>query len=151
MFLPGDTDFSNVAGYRAEVGWSEVSPRLVALAAALNRLLAASDGVAEALTRHDRGALESSNELATALVEEVGDLAGTLTDEDRTEIARTAIPGIREKLAAAARRNAYLIEQAWAVDAALMRLMIGVGRVGPEGPVGGYSAPTGPAYLDRGA
>jgi hypothetical protein len=151
MFAPGDADFASAAGSRVEIGWSQVSPGLVALASALNRLLAASDGVAEALTRHDRIALENSNELTSALVEEIGDLAESLTDEDRAGIRETPIPGLRSRLAAAARRNAFLIEQAWAVDAALMRLMIGGGRIGPDDSVSGYNTAPGPAYVDRGA
>ncbi len=151
MFAPGDAEFASTAGSRAEIGWSQPSPRLVAMAAALTRLLAASDRVAEALTRHDRSALESSNELASSLVEEIGKLAGDLSDQERAEMTETAIPGLRMQLGAVARRNAYLIEQAWAVDAALMRLMLGVGRVGPDNSVSGYNSAPGPAYVDRGA
>jgi hypothetical protein len=61
------------------------------------------------------------------------------------------VPGLCARLADGARRNAYLIEQAWAVDAALMRLLLGLGRVGADGTVGGYSVPPGPTYVDRGA
>ena len=150
MFAPGDADFG-AAGYRPEAGWAQISPRLAALASALDRLLAASDSVAEALNRHDRVALESSNDLATSLVEEVGRLAGDLTDQERAELLSSPIPGLRQKLSNAARRNACLIEQAWAVDAALMRLMLGVGRVGPDNSVSGYNCAPGPAYVDRGA
>jgi hypothetical protein len=42
-----------------------------------------------------------------------------------------------------------LIEQAWAVDAALMRLLLGLGKVGSDGSVGGYSSNPGPSYVDR--
>jgi len=50
------------------------------------------------------------------------------------------VPALCERLAASARRNAYLIEQAWAVDAALIRLLMGLAGLAPDGTVGGYSA-----------
>lgn len=151
MFAAADSDFAG-AGYRVDATWSQVSPRLVALASALTRLLAASDGVADALTRHDRIALERSNEISTVLLEEVGGIAGDLSDDDRYVLAESPIPGLRERLAVASRRNAYLIEQAWAVDAALMRLVLGGGRLGMDNPsVTGYETAPGPAYVDRGA
>jgi hypothetical protein len=150
MFAPGDADYRRAPGYSADTGWSP-SPRLVALASTLSRLLAASNGVTEALTRHDRVALETSNELSSSLVAEVGDLAVGLTDQERLDLASTPIPELRAELAAAARRNAVLIEQAWAVDAALMRLILGGGKTGQDAAGTGYGSAPGPAYVDRGA
>jgi len=148
MYTPGDREFAgNAVAYRVGFG----SPELTALAAALTRLVSASDGVADAVTRHDRLALVRSNEQAEALVVEINRLAPTLTDEDRMMLGEFGVPVLCERLAAGARRNAYLIEQAWAVDAALMRLLLGVGKVGADGTVGGYAVPPGPTYLDRGA
>jgi hypothetical protein len=144
MFAAGETDLV--------ASWSQLPPRLVALASALARLLAASDGVAEALTRHDRVALEKSNELSTQLLAQVGNLAGDLTDDERAWMPESPIPALRERLAVASRRNATLIEQAWAVDAALMRLVLSGGRLGGEqSPVSTYDSTPGPAYVDRGA
>jgi hypothetical protein len=150
MFAAGEAGLGS-AGSRAESGWSEPSPRLAALASTLDRLVVASDSVAAALIGHDRIALENSNQLASALVEQVRALSETLTEADRAELPAGPIPGLRQKLSTAARRNAHLLEQAWAVDAALMRLMLGVGRVGPDNTVGVYSPAPGPAYVDRGA
>jgi hypothetical protein len=148
MFAPGDREFAGSAvGYRVSFG----SPELTALTTALNRLVSASDGVADAVTRHDRLALVQSNEQADALVDEVNRLAAALTDEDRMMLDEFGVPALCERLSAGARRNAYLIEQAWAVDAALMRLLVGLGKVGADGTVGGYAVPSGPTYLDRGA
>jgi hypothetical protein len=148
MFAPGDREFAgNAVAYRGGFG----SPELTALATALTSLVSASDGVADAVTRHDRLALVRSNEQADALVDEVNRLAVALTAEDRLMLGEFGVPVLCEKLAAGARRNAYLIEQAWAVDAALMRLLLGLGRVGADGTVGGYAVPPGPTYLDRGA
>ncbi len=145
MIAAGETDFV--------ASWSnQLPPRLVALASALTRLLAASDGVAEALTRHDRIALEKSNDLSTSLHNEVGQLADDLTDDERSWVDQSPIPALRDRLAVASRRNATLIEQAWAVDAALMRLILSGGRVGNErSAVSGYEATPGPSYVDRGA
>jgi hypothetical protein len=148
MFAPSDREFAGSAvGYRVSFG----SPELSALAAALARLVSASDGVADAVTRHDRLALVRSNEQADALVDEVNQLAAALTDEDRLMLGEFGVPVLCERLAVGARRNAYLIEQAWAVDAALMRLLLGLGKVGSDGTVSGYSVPGGPTYVDRGA
>ena len=151
MFAAADSDFAG-AGYRVDATLWQVSPRLVALASALTRLLGASDAVADALTRHDRTALDRSNEVSTALMAEIGHIAGDLSDDDRLVLAESPIPSLRERLAVASRRNAYLIEQAWAVDAALMRLILGGGRIGAENSsVTGYETAPGPAYVDRGA
>ncbi len=148
MFAPGDREFADSAvGYRVSFG----SPELIALTTALSRLVSASDGVAEAVTRHDRLALVKSNEQADALVDEVNRLAATLTDDDRAMLAEFGVPALCERLAAGARRNAHLIEQAWAVDAALMRLLLGLGKIGADGTVGGYAVAPGPTYVDRGA
>jgi len=148
MFAPSEGEFAGGAvGYRVSFG----SPELAALATALNSLVSASDGVADAVTRHDRLALVRSNEQADALVDEVNRLAESLTPQDREMLGEFGVPALCEQLAVGARRNAYLIEQAWAVDAALMRLLVGIGKVGPDGAVGGYGVQPGAAYLDRGA
>jgi hypothetical protein len=146
MFAPGDLELAgNAVSYRASFGSAELS----ALTTALTNLLAASDGVAEAVTRHDRIALTRCSEQAEALVEEANRLAEALTEEDRAMLGEVGVVALSGRLAAGARRNAYLIEQAWAVDAALMRLLLGLGKVGADGTVGGYSANPGPAYVDR--
>jgi hypothetical protein len=146
MFAQGDLSLAgNAVDYRADFG----SPALSALTSALTRLLAASDGVAEAVRRHDRIALISANEQADALVGEVNTLNAALTDIDRAMLGAVGVPDLCERLGVNARRNALLIEQAWATDAALMRLILGVGKVGADGTVGQYSSNPGPSYVDR--
>lgn len=146
MFAPGDGDLTGTAAeYRPGLG----SPELSALATALTRLVATSESVSDAVTRHDRIALLVANDQADYLVDEVNRLAAGLSDADRVELPAYGIPVLCERLAAGARRNAYLIEQAWAVDAALMRLLLGLGKVGSDGTVGGYAASSGPTYVDR--
>ena len=146
MLAQGDLTPAGIAvDYRGDFG----TPALSALTAALSRLVAASDGVAEAVRRHDRLGLISCNEQADALVGEVNRLNSSLTDEDRALLGVVGVPALCERLSVGARRNALLIEQAWAVDAALMRLLLGLGKVGPDGNVGGYSSNPGPSYVDR--
>jgi hypothetical protein len=125
------------------------APGPAALRAALTGLLAASDRVSDAVRRHDRLALEAANASADALVVEVGLLAASLTPADRPILTEFGIPAACERLAAGSRRNALLIEQAWAVDAALMRLMLGAGRAGADGSAAGYGPTPGPTWLDR--
>ena len=146
MLTPGDRDY---AGYPADLMVGLESPELSALKAALGKLVETSDGVAEAVTRHDRVALVEYNERADALVDDVNRLSAALSDSDRVLLPDLGVPALCERLAAGARRNAYLIEQAWAVDAALMRLLMGLGRVGPDGTPGGYSSGPAPTYVDR--
>jgi hypothetical protein len=146
MFAPGDREF---VGGAAEFRPSRGSPELSALASALSRLVATSDSVADAVTRHDRIALVTSNEQSEALVSEVNRLSTSLSDADRALLPEYGIPPLCERLAVGARRNAYLIEQAWAVDAALMRLLLGLGRVGADGQPGGYATAPIPSYVDR--
>lgn len=125
------------------------SPGAAALCAALALLEDVSARVTDAVTRHDRVALEAANADAEALVAEVGRLAATLSPAERPFLAPLGIPAACERLAAGSRRNALLIERAWAVDAALMRLLLGAGRAGTEGTATGYGAAAGPTWLDR--
>ena len=148
MLAPGE---SELAGYEVSSRASFGSAELNALAIALSRLVAASDGVADAVTRHDRVALVASNEKADGLVNEISGLASALSPEDRAMLAEVGVPVLCRRLAVGARRNAYLIERAWATDAALMRLLLGLGRAGPDGAVGGYAVAPGPTCVDRGA
>jgi hypothetical protein len=152
MFAPGDREFAGTAtGFGAGFGAADASPRLTTLTNALVRLAAVSDAAAQALARHDRLALVASNEQADALVDQVNQIAATLSDEDRVFLPEYRVPALCALLAAGSRRNALLIENAWATDAALMRLLLGLGKVSPDGSVGGYNTPSGPTYLDRGA
>ena len=145
MLSPGGRELARYAvGYGADLG----SPELTALTNALTALAEISDEVTSAV-QHDRPSLESANERAEGLVDEVNRLVATLTTADRAFIGETSIAALCQRLAVSARRNAYLIEQAWAVDAALMRLLVGVGTTGAEGAVSGYGAQPGPTYVNR--
>jgi len=145
MFESSDFGASGASGLGLDFG----SPQISSLEAALIRLAGASDGVTEAVTHHDRGALEAANERADVLMAEIGQLATALSPPERALLPQTGVPALCERLAAGARRNALLIENAWAVDAALMRLLLGLGKAGSDRNVGGYGSDPGPAYLDR--
>ncbi len=147
MFAPGRDFAEHAAAYPVAPG----SPALSALTSALSALVTISDEVTLAVQNHDRLALISRNERAEGLIEEVNRIGGTLTDAERSMLADAGVPALVARLSAGARRNAFLIEQAWAVDAALIRLLMGVGRIGPDGTVGGYSANPGPACVNRDA
>ena len=131
------------------MNWLKTSPELIALTTALGKLVETSDGVADAVTRHDRAALVECNERADSLVDDVNRLTAALSETDRALLPDVGVPVLCERLANGARRNAYLIEQAWAVDAALMRLLLGLGRVGPNGTPEGYASAPAPTYVDR--
>jgi hypothetical protein len=146
MVTPGDREFAGSAvDYRASFG----SPELSALTTTLGLLVAASDGVGEAVTRHDRLALERCNEQAEALLDQVNSLTCALSDEDRGLFGEFGVTALCERLVAGSRRNAFLIEHAWATDAALMRLIMGLGTGGTDGAVPGYGTTPGPTCVDR--
>jgi hypothetical protein len=140
MARPGERELaSHSPGYAAAFD----SPNLTALASALAALADVSDNVARAITRHDRQALEAANVKAELLLAQVDSLSGQLTAEDHALIGPDGLAPLAARLAAGSRRNAILIENAWATDAALMRLIIGAGKDGL------YREPSAPAYVDR--
>jgi hypothetical protein len=126
-----------------------VADRPMALVAALGELADATDSLTTAVERHDLAGLVAANEHAEALTERIRDLSVGLTDSDRARIDHERIRALRERIDLAARRNAYLIERAWAIDAATMRLLASLGRPAPDMPLHSYAPPSAPAYLDR--
>lgn len=145
----------------ASPAFAEPSPRVASLVASMDELALATDDVASAVARHDHEALVAANERSNRLIEQVARHSARLTELDRPEAAAAGIVDRAERLREGARRNAYLIERAWATDAALMRLLAGLARRGGEAAEyagaengcapGAYGAPSVPAYLDRGA
>ena len=146
MFAPGDREF---ARYAPGHGVGTASPGLNLLSSTLTALADVSDQLTLAVQHHDRPAIERSNARAEQLLVEVGGLADSLTEGDRAFMGETGIRTLCERLAIGARRNAYLIEKAWAVDAALMRMLVGIGKVGSEGVVPGYGEPPPQTFVDR--
>ena len=133
------------SGFRASFG----SIRLTALTSALSRLLSASDAVATAVQGHDHVGLLEANARSDALIGEINGLTAELTEDEREQLDEVGVTELCAQLASRARRNAFLIEQAWAVDAALTRLLASLGRINPDGFNAGYAAAPSPTYVDR--
>ena len=128
--------------------------RSAALAGALEALADASDNLTIAVERHDLPALIAASDRAETLTDRVAGLVAGLDAVDRMDLDGARIAGLRERLAISARRNAYLIERAWALDAATMRLLAGLGQGGadasPDRPMAAYQPASGAAlHLDR--
>lgn len=123
--------------------------RPAALVATLTELANATDDLTIAVERHDLAGLLDANDRAEALTARADGIANELDDADRARLDPRQVLALRERLDTAARRNAYLIERAWALDAATMRLLAGLGRPAAETPVSTYSTPAPAAYLDR--
>ncbi len=118
------------------------------LIATLTELADATDALTIAVERHDLAALIAANERAEALTIEINDLVASLTPLEKSALDRPRIAALQDRLEVAARRNAYLIERAWALDAATVRLLMNLGRT--EGLTAGYTtAPSSATYLDR--
>jgi hypothetical protein len=128
-------------------------PRATALTSALDALVDATDALTVAVERHDLVGLVAASDRAEVLTIRVDSIAAQLGPIDRIELDATRIAQLTERLAVGARRNAYLIERAWALDAATMRMLVGLGqeRAGALGdrPGSGYLSSVAPTiYLN---
>lgn len=119
------------------------------LAGDLADLAATCDATTDALEHRDLPALVAANEQAERLTARIREHAAGLTDADRMSVDTDPARALRERINRAAQRNAYLIERAWALDAATMRLLASLGRPPLDLAVRPYSPPDGPGYLDR--
>jgi hypothetical protein len=120
-----------------------------ALVEDLAELATSTDDLTAAVNRHDLAALLAANGRAEELVARLRARSGDLTDVERGRLDMVRVRVLQDRIDVAARRNAYLIERAWAVDAATMRLLASLGRPAGDGPGGPYAPPPGPGYLDR--
>jgi hypothetical protein len=137
------------------------SPRRVAAASSLRAnsgdwladeladLVVACDATTTALERRDLPGLIAANERAEALMDRIRERATDLNDSDLSHADTDPARVLRERIDRATRRNAYLIERAWALDAATMRLLASLGRPAPDQATHPYAPPNGPGYLDR--
>lgn len=124
-------------------------PHLGPLLAALAELTDASEAMADAVRRRDLDALTAACHRAQELTARVEAHRRALDTVEPTDGQAGRLRALRDRLAAAARRNALLIEQAWALDAATLRLIAGFGR-GPDGGAAAfYAVLTSSAWLDR--
>lgn len=119
------------------------------LADELADLVEACDATTTALELRDLPGLLAANERAEALMDRIRERAADLNDVDRSNADTDPARILRERISRATRRNAYLIERAWALDAAIMRLLAGLGRPAPDQAIHPYAPPNGPGYFDR--
>lgn len=133
-----------ITGFRP-TDWSDVSTALVD---ALSGLAASTDAMTIAVERHDLDGLLVATDRAEVLIRKVNEISAGLTEADRPWLDASGILALRDRLDVAGRRNAHLIERAWALDAATMRLLASLGRPAPDVPLHSYAPPSAPAYLD---
>jgi hypothetical protein len=115
----------------------------------LQDLADVTDALTRAVECHDLAGLVASNDRAEALAARIGETSAGLTDADRERLDRQRVRGLCERIDLAVRRNAYLIERAWALDAVTMRLLAGLGRTGADASPHSYAQPSAPGYVDR--
>jgi hypothetical protein len=129
--------------------------RAATLTPALDELVDATDALTVAVERHDLAALIAASDRAEVLTTRVDAITAELGPVDRIELDVPRIAFLSDRLAVGARRNAYLIERAWALDASTMRLLAGLGQERPDvmpgdRPGSGYRSAVAPAmYLNR--
>lgn len=119
------------------------------LAEELGSLAAACDATTAAVEQHDLVGLVAANEQAERLTERIRERASALTDAERARVGTERVRTLHERIGRAVQRNAYLIERAWALDAATLRLLASLGRPDTELGLGSYAPPVGPGYIDR--
>ncbi len=124
---------------------SAIAPLLAALA----ELADASEAMTRAVQRRDLDALAASCRQAQDLTDRVEALSGDLGAFEPGDGQAGRLRTLRDRLATVARRNALLIEQAWALDAATMRLIVGFGRAPDAGAAGFYASIPSSAWVDR--
>jgi hypothetical protein len=114
----------------------------------LEALAEAVDALTNALVAHDLAAITSVTEAAAAICERLDHLeAGPAAIRP----ARPELWPLAERIGAAARRNAVLLEAAWMTDAAILRLLAAAASE-QEDASSAYQAPTAPqptGWLDR--
>ena len=137
-------------------------------AALLEALAAAGEALTHAIVYRDLDAIVAATQAAEQLVDELTprplkDPADATRDE-RSDDGAPPDPMVLmlgARISATARRNAYLLERAWATDAALLRLLASAAKAEAEAEAasacaGAYAQPTAdPArpsgWLDRSA
>lgn len=111
----------------------------VDLDATLADLADVIDAIGVAVGNHDLAALDAANARATALQATLAVRIAALGEADRTR-PTGQLAGLLARLRSGVRRNALLIERAWAIDAATTRLLLSLGRSPAEPLTGAYVA-----------
>jgi hypothetical protein len=99
-----------------------------------------SDALTVAIVAHDREAIVAATQDAEAIVAELTRLGGSADPAARPRRADAGIILLAARIEAAARRNAVLLERAWATDAAILRLLATAVRSEAETASGDYGA-----------
>ena len=112
--------------------------------ALLTSLADAGDALTRALVAHDHDAIVAATQDAGRLIAALAESSSSRND------ATPAARRLGERIATGARRNAQLLERAWATDAALLRLLATAARPdAASGPAWAAAEPAG--FLDRSA
>ena len=119
----------------------------VDLDATLAELADVIDAIGVAVGSHDLAALDAANERAMTLQATLAARIAVLGDADRAR-PPGQLAGLVARLRAGVRRNALLIERAWAMDAATTRLLLSLGR-SPAEPLAGAYIPVQAATIER--
>ena len=125
----------------------------------LEALAEAGDALTSALVAHDLDALTAATHAAEALVARLDrgprrlPTAPPGSGRDAATAGREPRAAIAARIAAVARRNALLLETAWATDAAVLRLLAAAATEQQAGPAYGAPAqgPLAAGWLDRSA
>jgi len=117
----------------------------------LEALADAGDALTAALVTHDLDGVAAATRDAEALVDRLGGARAASARRAPRRAAQLAL--LVARIGATARRNAVLLESAWATDAAILRLLASAAReADPGASYAGPAAPAAPAgWLDRSA
>jgi hypothetical protein len=99
-----------------------------------------SDSLTAAIVTHDREAILNATLDAEAIVAELTRLEGATDPAARPRPADAGVVLLAARIEAAARRNALLLERAWATDAAILRLLATAARSEADAASGDYGA-----------
>jgi hypothetical protein len=113
---------------------------------ALRALIAVGSAIAEAVERRDLAALERATHEAEGLTASIPAAIAARSAPNARPVA-AEIASLAEEARSRARRTAMLIEHAWSIDAATLRLLAGIGRA--SGATTGYVAAAPAPHLER--
>jgi hypothetical protein len=117
---------------------------------ALGGLVEATDAMTMTVAARDLAGLAAAVERAEQITGALGRAApvlGELRDDPRLVAAGPELAALRDRIRENGRRNAHLIQRAWELDAAAVRLLVRLVAPAGDGPAVAYAAPA-PRLLD---
>jgi len=99
-----------------------------------------SDALTVAIVAHDREAIVAATQDAEGLVEQLSRLEGSPDPDARPRPTDAVVLLLAARIEATARRNAILLERAWATDAAMLRLIATAAKAESDAASGDYGA-----------